>query len=264
MKNKKFPIFLINLKKNPDRLIYSLNQLSKVELTEYITRKEACDVDRAKKLKYEYISEKVVDNIENELVSCDILPTWGAVGCAISHIEIWKMIVEDNIKFALILEDDNDIYDIDKFKWCYFEALKKMRKSEYISYFISLCSETNKNERMFIDENQYVPKGHFIGTSFYFINFCAAKDLLKKMNSISRQLDLEISNVFLYKNNLDKLKIQIFDKSGVKQNELFPSDVQFYFWEIEELYHFFKIPLELAEKIYFFLPHRNLIEPYLN
>tara|TARA_Y200000002_G_C22659185_1_gene654912 strand:+ start:229 stop:1023 length:795 start_codon:yes stop_codon:yes gene_type:complete len=264
MKNQKFPIFLINLKKNTDRLIYSLNELSKVDLNEYITRKEACDVDRAKKLKYEFISEKVEDNIDKELLSCEVLPTWGAVGCAISHLEIWKMIVDDNIKFALILEDDNEVYDIDKFKWCYYDALKKMRKSEYISYFISFCSETNKNERTYIGENLYSPKGHFIGSSFYFISFCAAKDLLKKLSSITLQLDLEISNVFLYKNNLDKLKIQIYDKSGVRQNESFPSNVQFYFWEIEDLYNFFKIPLEIAEKIYFFLPKKHLIEPYYN
>ena len=66
------------------------------------------------------------------------------------------------------------------------------------------------------------------------------------------RLDFEISNIFLNNNSLEKMKIQIYDDSGVKTNNLFSSDVQFYFWETEELYFFFNIPFEIAEKIHFF------------
>ena len=112
--NDSFPKFLINLNKRPKRLIFSINQLTKVGINDYIIRKEACSVERAKRQKYEYISEEVYNNIENNLVSCNILPTWGSVGCAISHIEIWRMIVDENIKYALIMEDDNYIKAIYK------------------------------------------------------------------------------------------------------------------------------------------------------
>ena len=259
MKSQKFPIFLINLKKRPERLISSIKELSKVGLTDYIIRKEGCNEEKSKRLKYEYITKDVVDNIDNNLISTNILPTWGAVGCAISHIEIWKMMVEDNIKFALIMEDDNCIYNIDKFKWVYQAVLKKMRKSDYISYFISLNSHTGFTNKKFIDNNIYIPTDFFTGLSFYFINFCGAKDFLKRITTIRMQIDLEISNIFLTKNNLDKIKIQIYEETGIKQNNIFSSDVQFYFWEIEELYFFFNIPFEMAEKIHFFLPQKSAI-----
>jgi hypothetical protein len=77
------------------------------------------------------------------------------------------------------------------------------------------------------------------------------------MNTVRMQIDLEIANIFLYKNNMDKLKLRIYDKTGMKQNEKFSSDVQFHFITAEELYQLLKIPLEIAEKIYFFLPNKN-------
>ena len=256
-KKNSFPIFLINQKKNPDRLIYSINQLSKVGLTDYIIRKEACSVERAKRIKYEYITKEVYNNIENNLISCNILPTWGAVGCAISHIEIWRMMIDENIKYALIMEDDNEIYDIETFQWSYQNALRKIQKSEYLSMIISLCSNINNENKIFVEDNIYVPNNFFTGTSFYFISFSAAKDLLKKINTLRMQIDLEIANVFLHNNNMDKLKLRIYDKSGIKQNKKFGSSVQFYFITVEELYNLFNIPLEIVEKIYFFLPNKN-------
>nr|QDY52209.1 glycosyltransferase family 25 [Mimiviridae sp. ChoanoV1] len=261
MKKKNHPpIFLINKKDRPERLINTINELSKVGLTDYIIRKEACGIERAKELKYEYLNQDIYNNIENNLISCNLLPTWGAVGCAISHIEIWNMMIEENIKYAIIMEDDNKIYDKDKFLWNYNDALKKIKKSEYLSLFISFCSDTKEECKNFIDNNIYTPSTYIIGTSFYFISFCAAKDLLKKIKTVYMQIDLEISNVFLHHNNLDKFKLSIYDNSGIKQDDKFTSDVQYYFITIIELYNLFCIPYEIAEKIHFFLPNDKIFE----
>ncbi len=261
MKKKNHPpIFLINKINRPERLINTINELSKVGLTDYIIRKEACSIERAKELKYEYINQDIYDNIEKNLVSCNLLPTWGSVGCAISHIEIWKMMVEENIKYSIIMEDDNIIYDKDKFLWNYNDALKKIKKSEYLSLFISLCSDTKDEYKNFIDRNIYIPLTYFIGTSFYFISLCAAKDLLKKIKTVYMQIDLEIGNVFLHNNNLEKLKLTIYENSGIKQDYKFISDVQHYFITVGELYELFKIPYEIAEKIHFFLPSKKYFE----
>ena len=83
--------------------------------------------------------------------------------------------IEDNIKFALIMEDDNYIYNVDKFNWVLHAVLKKMRKSEYNSYFISLNSKTELPNKKFIDNNLYIPTDFFTGLSFYFINYCHDK-----------------------------------------------------------------------------------------
>ncbi len=37
--------------------------------------------------------------------------TKGAVGCALSHIEVYKRIAQDNVPFALVLEDDCILHD---------------------------------------------------------------------------------------------------------------------------------------------------------
>ena len=265
---KNCPLFLINRRQRPERLLHTINELNKVGLTDYIIRKEACDVERAKELRYEYINEEVVDNIERELKSCNIIPKWEGVACAISHMEIWKRIVEENMKYAIILEDDNEIYDIDKFNWVYHNALKKIKKGEHSSLFISLCSNTRPEFKYFIDENIYKPTGFFSGLSFYFINLVAARDLIKKLGTIQLQIDLEISNTFLHNNHLSKLKLQIYDKTGIRQSKKFYSDVQFHYLSIEDIYNLFNIkyniPYEMVEKIHFFLPNKNNLSDLVN
>jgi GR25 family glycosyltransferase involved in LPS biosynthesis len=262
------PIFLINRRQRPERLVNTINELNKVGLADYIIRKEACDIERAKELKYEYISEEVVDNIERELKSCNVIPKWEGVACAISHIEIWKRIVDENIKYAIILEDDNEIYDIDKFNWAYNDALKKIKKSEYASIFISLCSETKQGFKNFINDKIYIPNGFFSGLSFYFISIVAAKDLIKNIGTVNLQIDLEIGKFFLYNNHLSKLKLQIYDKTGIIQSKKFYSDVQFYYLSIEDIYNLFNIkyniPYEMVEKIHFFLPNKNDLSDLVN
>ena len=47
MIKKNLPIYLINQKKRPERLISAINELSKVGLSEYIIRKEGCSPERA-------------------------------------------------------------------------------------------------------------------------------------------------------------------------------------------------------------------------
>ena len=47
----------------------------------------------------------------------------GALGCACSHIYIWKKIIDENIPRAIILEDDFLL--IDNFNDLFIDALKK-------------------------------------------------------------------------------------------------------------------------------------------
>ena len=70
-------------------------------------------------------------------------------------------------------------------------------------------------------------------------------------------IDLEIANIFLHNNNLDKLKLT-YGNSGIKQDYRFISDVQYYFISVNELYNLFKLPYEIAEK--FLLPSKKFFE----
>jgi len=55
---------------------------------------------------------------------------------AISHIEIWNMMIEENIKYA-IMEDDNKIYNKDTFLLNYNDVLKNLKiKNIYLYVFM--------------------------------------------------------------------------------------------------------------------------------
>ena len=88
-------ILIINLKKRKDRLQNVKKELSKSELINKnnIIIVDAIDSENAKKEKYNYITQEAYNNILFGK-STTLLPTWGAVGCAISHIKCWDLIVE--------------------------------------------------------------------------------------------------------------------------------------------------------------------------
>ena len=111
MYEHKVPIFVINLPHRIDRWKSSLEQLDKIEpVIEKIYKIKATDSNSAKQQMCTYITKTAYQNIQNKKFT-HILPTWGSLGCAISHINTWKYIVENNIKYALICEDDIQIND---------------------------------------------------------------------------------------------------------------------------------------------------------
>ena len=108
-------VLLINLLDRPKRLHNAIKNLKKINLAENIIRIDACDKKTAKKIYYKFISEVAYDNITKKLENTLILPTWGSVGCAISHIKSLKYIMDNKIEYAIIVEDDIEVIDIKKF-----------------------------------------------------------------------------------------------------------------------------------------------------
>ena len=99
--DNKLHIFVINLKRRPDRknLIESrLNDLGimNYEITEAIDGKELPD-DLS-----EVYDEKTAKQIHRVLKKTE-------VACALSHINIARKIIEQNIEYAIILEDDAEL-----------------------------------------------------------------------------------------------------------------------------------------------------------
>ena len=257
MKSQKFPIFLINLNKRPERLISSIRELSKVKLSEYIVRKEGSDEEKSKRLKYEYITKDVVDNIDNNLVSTHILPTWGAVGCAISHIEIWREIINKNFMYCIIFEDDILIEDPIKFKINYNSAINLIKKNLDTNMFITLNSKTRYESDLSCDYpnlKKISNNSDIIGTSCYLINNTCARSFLE-MLPITYQIDIQISRWKTYLESKKKTYYLIYTDSGIT-NKNFISDVQYYFINFKELHDILNcmLPLEIIEVIYKYLP----------
>ena len=90
-------IFLINLENRKDRFKSMNKQLNNLNLN--YSRIDAIDGTKVSPPK------NLFDNIRF-LIEQGRECTAGEVGCAMSHIKIWQQIVDENIDYSLILEDD--------------------------------------------------------------------------------------------------------------------------------------------------------------
>ncbi len=248
-------ILLINLSNRPKRLLSALNELRKCKLTDSIIRIEACNKDKAEELKHNYISEEAYNNIMYKLKSTLILPTWGSVGCAISHYRAWKYINDNNIKDALILEDDIIINNKDKFMFNLNKAINF--KGNDITLFSS------KNHSGHIETYSSYENNHslmskitskMIGCHCYLLKNNVSQKLVENTLPFTYQVDIELTKAFL-RASLD-IKIFNIPNSGIKQSKEFKSDVQYYFITLEELYKTLNLPSELSDIIYKYLPEK--------
>ena len=97
------PLFVINLERSSDRRASIAAQLDKLDIDFEIF--PASDGARLSQNELAQYDEKcVIDQIARPMSPSE-------VGCYLSHVRIWKKIVEENIPWAVVLEDDVDIHD---------------------------------------------------------------------------------------------------------------------------------------------------------
>lgn len=249
------PIYIINLKKNKKRLINSIDRIRELNLSDMIIIKNAKDKEYAKKNKYKYSTNEVQDNIL-QLKNTKIIPTWGSLGCAISHRECWEDILLRH-KWAVILEDDFCIEDKDKFLFSFYYAKNLIEinsLNQIHPTFITIDSKSYLPLEP-IQDNIYKLYGEFIGTHCYFINHKAAS-IFCQIQNFKYQLDIELGLNLSKFNNLFGLKSYLIKNGGMKLNT-YKSDSQYYFYTENELISLLKskLPKELISKIYYYLPH---------
>ena len=236
------PIYVINLKENEKGLLRTLRELRKLDIFNNIQIMEAVNRKNAKLNAYKYITHEAYQNIEVKLKSTDILPTWGAVGCAISHKNCWEDMINKNFRIAIICEDDIKISNIEKFKYAYYNCLYKT-----LDYKTSIFTTFNSKSN-----NTYFDRitGCFTGASFYMINQTCARNLLK-IFPIKQQFDIELSSR-RYEIGIDIFNISSY-VSAITNYE-HQSSVQYYFIELHLLLKCLKnkLPTEIIERIYFF------------
>lgn len=251
-------VFVINLHNRKERFFNTLEHLKKCDLSNYVIRKEACTIDKAKELFPKFINQKAYENIKDLKSTC-IMPTWGAVACAISHYEIYQYIIEHKIKSAIIVEDDFEIEDLMKFNMFLNEGLNIMKHNNDNLKLIFLNYNGIKKDTKFIYNYRYwgnvlysnlnytdsknnvsekeILDCPFINTQFYMINYNMAIQLTSKLLPFTYQIDIQIGNVLSdirmhCKNiwdNLSNIIFYNFKNSGNKSSTKFESDVQYYF-----------------------------------
>ena len=93
-------IFVINLERNADRREHVSKIMSENNIDfEFFKAVDGKSIfpDNESRLKF----------IEENFLDCNKWqPSVGQIGCWLSHVEIWKKIVSENISSCLILEDD--------------------------------------------------------------------------------------------------------------------------------------------------------------
>jgi len=112
--------FIINLKESTDRRAYMIDEMKKTGLEyEFFDAVNGKDIPNIDEIYAKEISFKKIRKIL----------TYGEIGCAMSHLLIYKKMIDENIEQALILEDDI-IVSSDFKRIC--NELLKIKKKNYI------------------------------------------------------------------------------------------------------------------------------------
>ena len=112
-------VFVINLDRSKKRLLNISSQLEKLGIP--FERFPAVDGNGI-------INQELYFNKKRFKLEClhDVVP--GEVGCSLSHIKIWRRIVDSKIPFALVLEDD---VDLDKELPCFLSS-QEFKKADFL------------------------------------------------------------------------------------------------------------------------------------
>lgn len=111
------------------------------------------------------------------------LPTLGAVGCTLSHYELWKLCVDKQLPYIIIVEEDGRLDGkLNK------DDINNIRKAISKDTGIFLSSKEVTNEKKH--------RGQYYGTHFYVATIGACKALMKKAFPIDIQTDSYLSHLY--------------------------------------------------------------------
>lgn len=209
-------IYLINLKRRPDRLNNFLTHYKNSDMkNEEIIKFDAID---GSKLDIESVSLSELAKAELQQLETTGFRTKhyqltkGAIGCYLSHVKIWENILKNNYETALIFEDDAKIpltlnQSIEN-------EMNHIPNDWDIVLFGYICKQCRKYEN-------YNEVERFMLTHCYLIN---RKAIIKIMNSntlfpITQQIDALMSelssiiNIYTVKN---KIVVQFSSRTDIQ------------------------------------------------
>jgi len=138
----------------------------------------------------------------------------GAVGCYLSHLSIYKKLVNSNYKYGIIFEDDSEM--IEDFYNNIIDGLNKIPDNWDIFLLGHICIKCDIN-------SEYTKVHRFWGTHSYIIKKESAAKLLKYLDKpLSKQIDADMS--LLVKRGI--INIYALNKSLAMQSTNFYSDIQ--------------------------------------
>ena len=206
-------IFMINLEKRKDRLnnfnfrynnsdfkipynLFKAFDGRKIDISKYINKNTYNDIlitEKTGKRKYHY-----------QL-------TRGAIGCYLSHVNIWKHILDNNIDSALIFEDDVNInYNSEEL---IYKSINNIPQDFDIILLGCNCIKCYK-------KNNYRVVYKFWGLYAYIITKKCIEKIYDKMFPIKQQIDSELSDLS------NELNIYSTNTNIIKHANIGESDIQ--------------------------------------
>ena len=215
-------IFLLNLDKSKDRLAHFNSSWKESDMKEFkyirIPAVDGRNIDIANFVSEETLKDiQHADSLDKPLREGQI--TFGGVGCFLSHLQTYKKMVQLNIQYALILEDD--VVLPKNFKQIMSEYILSLPKTWSIfllNCHCIKCTDVPNTNNIHRVEN-------FIWTHCYIIKNYAAKFILNKFDGkpITQQFDSELSDLF--KEN-PQIEVYCATNEDVTQNASFETTIQ--------------------------------------
>jgi GR25 family glycosyltransferase involved in LPS biosynthesis len=127
------------------------------------------------------------------------IPSLGAIGCTLSHYMLWKLCIDKNLPYIIILEDDCVLNDI--------------ITTKNLNDIITIISKPNG---IFVSTNVYKDNNvtKFIGNHFNIVSKGACKELVKCVFPIDVQTDFYISHL----NTIGKINLDGFSIAKQKRH----------------------------------------------
>jgi len=185
----KFKVYIINLDSSVDRWEQISSQCDQLGI-EY----ERVSAVRGSELTKQEKAE--VYDLSTNLAKYDKRLNDGEIGCYLSHIKCWKKIVEEELDFALILEDDASLRE--KIKECIAQfSLMDSSGWDYIKLFHRKRLKL-KVASLDLDKGVQLHKVAKLpaSTCSQFVSQVGAKKLLKHSFPIARPVDVDIQYWF--------------------------------------------------------------------
>ena len=177
-KNQDVPIFVINLKRDKERLLFMQKQFEALDkefrLIQAIDGRKLTAEQLSK-----YSKEKSLRNLKRELNDADI-------AVVLSHIKVWEIIREEQIEDALVLEDDIFLNKT------LFNILENRDKLPRDYEFINFCTDVLQvpfGEYIADDFRASYYLGYANRTSAYLINSKGIEKLLNNVYPICFTID---------------------------------------------------------------------------
>jgi GR25 family glycosyltransferase involved in LPS biosynthesis len=217
-------IYVINLKKRPERLELFKKNYKLIRDYKIIDAINGNELDKeyintiigteAKKTLNDFYKYNIIRKYHYELSS------YGAIGCYLTHINVWTEIIKSNKQNALIFEDDAKVSNIN-----YFDLNKRLRllPDDWDIYLLINPDFCYLKEPLKDNRNLFKVKRFFL-LHAYIININGCKKIIEngKLFPINQQIDHHLSELAL----INKLNIYIHDKLPYYNTINQESDIQ--------------------------------------